>query len=37
MGPRVGIDYAEEDALLPFRFQWQKKSPLLGALFQVNF
>lgn len=27
VGPRIGIDYAEEDALLPFRFQWQKKAP----------
>lgn len=24
VGLRVGIDYAEEDALLPFRFQWLK-------------
>lgn len=24
IGPRIGIDYAEEDALLPFRFQWKK-------------
>ena len=24
-GPRVGIDYAAEDALLPYRFQWTEK------------
>ncbi len=24
-GPRVGVDYAAEDALLPYRFQWIKK------------
>jgi len=24
---RIGIDYAEEDALLPYRFIWQKKAP----------
>ena len=24
-GPRIGIDYAAEDALLPYRFQWIKK------------
>lgn len=24
-GPRVGIDYAAEDALLPYRFQWTGK------------
>jgi len=24
-GPRIGVDYAGEDALLPFRFQWIKK------------
>lgn len=28
-GPRIGIDYAGEDALLPYRFQWlkNKKAP----------
>ena len=25
VGPRVGIEYAEEDAFLPFRYQWIKK------------
>ena len=24
-GPRVGVDYAAEDALLPYRFQWSVK------------
>lgn len=24
-GPRIGVDYAGEDALLPYRFQWIKK------------
>jgi len=24
-GPRVGIDYAAEDAFLPYRFQWTEK------------
>lgn len=24
-GPRIGVDYAAEDALLPYRFQWIKK------------
>ncbi|MFA5972723.1 MAG: DNA-3-methyladenine glycosylase [Lentimicrobiaceae bacterium] len=24
-GPRIGVGYAAEDALLPFRFQWVKK------------
>ena len=24
-GPRIGIEYAAEDALLPYRFQWIKK------------
>ena len=24
-GPRVGVDYAAEDALLPYRFQWSEK------------
>jgi len=26
--PRIGIDYAEEDALLPWRFQLVEKSPI---------
>jgi len=28
-GPRIGVDYAGEDALLPYRFQWlkNKKAP----------
>lgn len=28
-GPRIGVDYAAEDALLPYRFQWlkNKKAP----------
>jgi len=26
-GPRIGVSYAGEDAFLPFRFQWKKKSP----------
>lgn len=25
VGPRIGVDYAAEDALLPYRFQWTKK------------
>lgn len=24
IGPRIGIDYAEEDALLPYRFLWKR-------------
>lgn len=24
IGPRIGIDYAEEDAFLPYRFLWKK-------------
>ena len=24
-GPRIGVDYAAEDALLPYRFQWSVK------------
>jgi len=24
-GPRIGVDYAGEDALLPYRYQWIKK------------
>lgn len=24
IGPRIGVDYAGEDALLPYRFQWLK-------------
>lgn len=24
-GPRIGVDYAAEDAFLPYRFQWTKK------------
>lgn len=24
-GPRIGVDYAAEDALLPYRFRWTKK------------
>jgi DNA-3-methyladenine glycosylase len=24
-GPRIGIDYAGEDALLPYRFRWGTK------------
>ena len=23
-GPRIGVDYAEEDALLPYRFVWER-------------
>lgn len=30
-GPRVGIAYAAEDALLPYRFRWNKKSSCRGA------
>lgn len=30
-GPRVGIAYAAEDALLPYRFRWNKKSSRRGA------
>ncbi|MBI3143630.1 MAG: DNA-3-methyladenine glycosylase [Bacteroidetes bacterium] len=26
VGPRVGIDYAQEDRLLPYRFVWQQPS-----------
>lgn len=26
-GPRVGVDYAGADALLPYRFRWIKKAP----------
>lgn len=25
IGPRIGVDYAGEDALLPYRFRWIKK------------
>jgi len=25
VSPRVGVDYAGQDALLPYRFQWKKK------------
>jgi DNA-3-methyladenine glycosylase len=35
-GPRIGIDYAGEDALLPYRFQWlkNKKAPGQGAFYE---
>ncbi len=33
-GPRIGIDYAAEDALLPYRFQWAKKNKApVGELY----
>ncbi|MBI1288436.1 MAG: DNA-3-methyladenine glycosylase [Flavobacteriales bacterium] len=28
IGPRIGIDYAEEDALLPYRFRWKNPETL---------
>ena len=31
-GPRIGVDYAEEDALLPLRFQWIKIKRKRGYL-----
>ncbi|GAB1403967.1 DNA-3-methyladenine glycosylase [Lentimicrobium sp.] len=41
MGPRVGIDYAEEDALLPYRFVWDHKAAVeemkKARLFEPGF
>lgn len=40
-GPRVGVDYAEEDSLLPYRFVWDYKAAMerikKARLFEPGF